>query len=408
MDRIQQTKSVVKSGIEVGKSVAQSSTTRSQKAVVQKDQSNHSFLLGVLLGSSIALSCSYFGPRLWNSETGRRIRNYCEQKYKEWTERRALNNTPAAAADDAEVPDNANEGCVGIQSDMAGKAAGCAGCPNQKICQSGEARQVDPAALEVKQKLSDVKNIVLVLSGKGGVGKSTVSTQLAFALSRQEKDIGLLDVDICGPSIPQMLGVKGSDIHMSAEGWSPVYVEERLAVMSIGFMLPNYDDPVIWRGPRKNGLIKQFLTDVIWGALDTLVIDTPPGTSDEHMSIVTYLKEAGITGAVIVTTPQEVALADVRKEINFCKKTEIPILGVIENMSGFTCGGCGSVTNIFPSNMSGGAEKMCADMNVPFLGKVPLTPHISQAGENGARIADASSAKVMDGLAQKLSKKLSL
>ena len=170
-------------------------------------------------------------------------------------------------------------------------------------------------------KLSQVKHKILVLSGKGGVGKSTVSAQLAFALANQGKQVGLLDIDICGPSIPTMLGLVGQEVHQSASGWSPVYVEDNLGVMSIGFMLPTTDDAVIWRGPRKNGLIKQFLTDVDWGQLDYLIIDTPPGTSDEHISIVQYLKATNVDGAVIVTTPQEVAMADVRKEINFCKKT---------------------------------------------------------------------------------------
>ncbi len=182
---------------------------------------------------------------------------------------------------------------------------------------------------------------MLVLSGKGGVGKSTMSTQIALSLAQDENlNIGLLDIDICGPSIPRMLGLENQEVHQSNEGWSPVYLEENLAVMSIGFMLPNKDDPVIWRGPRKNGLIKQFLTDVLWDSLDYLIVDTPPGTSDEHISIIQYLKKANVYGAIIVTTPQEVALSDVRKEINFCKKTKTTVLGVIENMSGFVCPGC--------------------------------------------------------------------
>jgi len=170
-----------------------------------------------------------------------------------------------------------------------------------------------------------------------------------------------------------MLGLERQEVHQSNDGWSPVYVEDNLAVMSIGFMLPNKDDPVIWRGPRKNGLIKQFLTDVIWEELDYLIIDTPPGTSDEHISIIQYLKKANVHGAVVVTTPQEVALSDVRKEINFCKKTDTPVLGVIENMSGFVCPGCKCESQIF-SPVTGGAEKMCQDMSVPLLSQVPLEP----------------------------------
>ena len=154
-----------------------------------------------------------------------------------------------------------------------------------------------------------MKNIILVLSGKGGVGKSTVSTQLAQTLAHlgrsdeQEIDVGLLDIDICGPSVPRMLGLEGSDVHRSNTGWSPVYLEDNFAVMSIGFLLPNKDDPVIWRGPRKDGLIRQFLTDVLWESLDYLIIDTPPGTSDEHISIVNFLSKTNLLGAIIVTTP---------------------------------------------------------------------------------------------------------
>jgi Mrp family chromosome partitioning ATPase len=147
--------------------------------------------------------------------------------------------------------------------------------------------------------------VILVLSGKGGVGKSTVSTQLALTLAHQDENcnVGLLDIDICGPSVPRMLGLETQEVHQSNQGWSPVYYEDNLAVMSIGFLLPSKDDAVIWRGPRKNGLIKQFLTDVLWEDLDYLIIDTPPGTSDEHISIIQYLKKTRIAGSIIVTTP---------------------------------------------------------------------------------------------------------
>lgn len=200
--------------------------------------------------------------------------------------------------------ENSNEGCVGPNSAQAGKADGCAGCPNQAACASGEAK-ADPSIAFVQNKMSLVKHKILVLSGKGGVGKSTFAAQLSFALAQQGKQVGLLDIDICGPSIPRMLGLVGHEVHQSASGWSPVYVEDNLGVMSIGFMLPSRDDAIIWRGPRKNGLIKQFLTDVVWNELDYLIIDTPPGTSDEHISIVQYLKPTKIDGAVVITTPRK-------------------------------------------------------------------------------------------------------
>lgn len=226
--------------------------------------------------------------------------------------------------------------------------------------------------------MGTVKNKILVLSGKGGVGKSSFTTQLSFALSHDEEtQVGVMDIDICGPSIPKMFGLDGEQIHSSNSGWSPVYVTDNLGVMSIGFILQDADDAIIWRGPKKNGLIKQFLKDVDWGDLDFLVVDTPPGTSDEHLSVVQYLKETGITGAILITTPQEVALQDVRKEIDFCRKVKIPIIGVVENMAGFVCPNCQGESVIFAPT-TGGAKKMAADTNVRFLGSIPLDPRIGK------------------------------
>jgi len=273
--------------------------------------------------------------------------------------------------------------CPGTESELAGKASSCAGCPNQQICATTP-KGPDPDLAAVSERMSVIKHKLLVLSGKGGVGKSTFSAQLSFALAQIGAEVGLLDIDICGPSIPRMLGVEGEQIHSSNLGWSPVYVQDNLGVMSVGFLLDSTNDAVIWRGPRKNGLIKQFLKDVYWeGGLDFLVIDTPPGTSDEHLSISQYLKASGDMGhAVIVTTPQDVALIDVRKEINFCKKVGIPILGVVENMSAFVCPKCQKETTIFGSS-SGGAEAMAKDMGVPFLGRIPLDPTIARACDEG-------------------------
>lgn len=224
-------------------------------------------------------------------------------------------------------PEGANVDCPGGPgTEGAGTSSACDGCPNQATCSTGTPT-IDPAVARVSARLSGVKHIVLVLSGKGGVGKSTFSSQLAFTLAEQGMSVGLLDVDICGPSVPRMLGAVGAKVHKSASGWSPVWLTENLGVMSIGFMLPSEDDAVIWRGPKKNGLITQFLGDVEWGELDYLIVDTPPGTSDEHISVVQLLCGgeggagapcANLAGAVVITTPQEVAMADVRKELNFC------------------------------------------------------------------------------------------
>ncbi|CAK1550902.1 unnamed protein product [Leptosia nina] len=283
------------------------------------------------------------------------------------------------------VPENAPHHCPGTQSEDAGKASACAGCPNQNICASGIPAGPDPAIEIIKNRLSNVKHKILILSGKGGVGKSTLTSLLGHGLSAKNADInvGILDADICGPSQPRVLGVRGEQVHNSGSGWSPVYVKDNLSLMSIGFLLGSPDDAVIWRGPKKNGMIKQFLSEVDWGDLDYLLIDTPPGTSDEHLSSVQYLSEAGLTGAVIVTTPQEVALLDVRKEIQFCKKVAVPILGVIENMSLFVCPNCHTRSEIFPAT-TGGASQMCNDLGVSLLGNLPLDPLLARCCDSGA------------------------
>ena len=227
-----------------------------------------------------------------------------------------------------------------------------------------------------------------------------------LAASSDTTNVGVLDIDLCGPSLPRIFGVEGEQIHQSGSGWSPVYVEDNLSVMSAGFLLPSPDAAVIWRGPKKNGLIKQLLRDVDWGEnVDFLLVDTPPGTSDEHLSIVQYLAEAGIDGAVIVTTPQDVAILDVRKEIDFCQKVNLKMLGIIENMSGFVCPKCHVKSEILPAS-SGGADKLSADTGIPILGKVPLDPSIGQACDEGKSLfeeaLDSPVVKVYQEIVQKL------
>lgn len=208
----------------------------------------------------------------------------------------------------------------------------------------------------------------------------------AFALD-PDAQVGLMDTDICGPSIPRMLGVEEESIHISASGWSPVYVSDNLGVMSVQFMLPGRDEAVIWRGAKKNGLIKKFLMDVEWGPLDYMVVDTPPGTSDEHLSVNSYVGASGVDGAVLVTTPQEVALLDVRKELDFCRKAGIRVLGLVENMAGFVCPKCKNQSQIFKAT-TGGAEGLAREAGVKFLGKVPLDPRIGMACDFGESFFD--------------------
>lgn len=229
--------------------------------------------------------------------------------------------------------------------------------------------------------LKDVKHVALVLSGKGGVGKSSVTTQLALTLVNKGYKVGVLDIDLTGPSLPRMFGLEDKKIHQSSAGWIPVYTDDtkRLCVMSLGFLLPDRGDAVVWRGPKKTAMVRQFLKDVVWGELDYLLIDTPPGTSDEHISIAEELQKVGPDGAVLVTTPQAVATADVRKELNFCTKVGFKVLGVVENMSGYVCPHCSECTNVFSS---GGGQTLADDFGVPFLGSIPIDPGFIKMVEN--------------------------
>jgi len=217
----------------------------------------------------------------------------------------------------------------------------------------------------------------MVLSGKGGVGKSTVAVNLAVALARAGRRVGLLDVDLHGPSVPRMLGLEGRGVEVRGGAIVPV-TAGGLKVLSVGFLLPERDAPVIWRGPMKMNVIRQFLADVEWGDLDWLVIDSPPGTGDEPLSVCQLVD--GADGAVLVTTPQEVALADVRKSVNFCRQLGLPVLGVLENMSGFACPHCGRTTPLFGA---GGGERMADEMGVPLLGRIPIDPQMVEACDAG-------------------------
>ncbi|KAL9649931.1 hypothetical protein ABK040_008668 [Willaertia magna] len=282
--------------------------------------------------------------------------------------------------------DSVPEQCPGVESNQAGKTNACQGCPNQSLCSTGTMKEtIEKETKEIKESLKTIKHKLLILSGKGGVGKSTISSQLALSLSflNENQQIGVLDIDLCGPSIPTMFNLEGHQLRQSNLGWTPVYYEDNLAIISIGFMLPNKDDAVIWRGPKKNGLIKQFLKDVYWGDyLDYLIIDTPPGTSDEHLTICNYLKHTNLDGAIIVTTPQDVSCNDVKREINFCRKVGIPILGLVENMNGFICPKCNHESIIFHPT-SGGGKQLALDYQIEYLGSLSLDPIIMNACEKG-------------------------
>jgi ATP-binding protein involved in chromosome partitioning len=228
------------------------------------------------------------------------------------------------------------------------------------------------------ETLSHIGRKYVVLSGKGGVGKSTVAVNLAVGLALRGKKTGLLDSDLHGPSVPKMLGLEqfsapGDETHLTP---AELY-DGRLKVMSVQFLLQNLHESVIWRGPLKHAVISQFIGHTVWGDLDFLIIDSPPGTGDEPLSVIQTAKP---DGAIIVTTPQDVATFDVRKSIDFCVKLNLPVTGVIENMGGFVCSHCGQVTDIFGS---GGGKRMADDFGVPFLGSIPIDPRFVILSDGG-------------------------
>lgn len=231
---------------------------------------------------------------------------------------------------------------------------------------------------KLKERTARIKNTVVVLSGKGGVGKSTVAANLAVALSMKGFQVGLLDADMHGPSVPKILNLESEPVYADGENILPALAKHGLKVMSIGFLAGGPDEAVIWRGPLKMKVLRQLLADTEWGELDFLVVDLPPGTGDEPLSICQLIPDA--TGGILVTTPQDLSTADVRKCITFCRKLELPVLGVIENMSGFVCPHCGKAVDIFGE---GGGQRMAQDMGVPFLGRLPIDPVIVRSCDDG-------------------------
>ncbi len=235
-----------------------------------------------------------------------------------------------------------------------------------------------PEEPKLVSNLRGVKNKIMVMSGKGGVGKSTVSANLAATLAARGLKVGLLDSDIHGPTMPKMFGIEDQKPRVGEKGIMPVMASENLKVMSIGLLLDSKDTPVIWRGPAKMGAIKQFLEEVDWGVLDYLIIDLPPGTGDEPLSIAQLIGK--ITGAVVVTTPQDVALTSVRKSLNFASMLNVPIIGMVENMNGIICPHCNEKIDVFGK---GGVEKASEDFDVPILGTLPIDTKIAASGDSG-------------------------
>ena len=253
----------------------------------------------------------------------------------------------------------------------------------------------------LKRNLSKIKNKLIVMSGKGGVGKTTVAVNLAYELALKGNKVGILDVDIHGPNIAKMLGIEERKLAGSKLGIEPVGVLPGLKAISLALLLESKDQPVIWRGPLKMLTIKQFLSDVNWGELDYLIVDSPPGTGDEPLSVCQLISD--INGAVIVTTPQDVAVLDSRKCVMFAKELKVPIIGIIENMSGFVCPHCKKEIDLFGV---GGGEKSASDLKVPFLGRIPIEPEIVKLGDSGQPFIhfkkESPTAKNMDEIIRKI------
>ena len=255
----------------------------------------------------------------------------------------------------------------------------CGSCSKADEC-TDVRKEVYEQEQRLKVRMGKIKHKIAVISGKGGVGKSTVTVNLAmaFAMHGHANYVGILDADIHGPCVPKILGVKGQRLQAIPIGVFPVMAPLGIKVVSMDFLLPNDEAPVIWRGPLKMTAIRQFLSDIVWGELDFLFIDLPPGTGDEPLSVMQLLPE--MDGVVIVTIPSEVSQIVVKKAVTFTRQLGVPIIGIIENMSGFVCPNCGAEINIFKV---GGGQKISEDLVVPFLGSIPIDPEICRDSDNG-------------------------
>lgn len=254
----------------------------------------------------------------------------------------------------------------------------------------------------VTESLQKIKNKLIVMSGKGGVGKTSVSVNLSIALAAKGYKVGIMDVDLHGPDVPRMLGLEGMLALNQNQKLTPISFSENLKAVSVESLTQNKDDAIIWRGPIKHSAIRQFIADVAWGELDFLIIDSPPGTGDEPLSVAQTIPDAK---AIIVTTPQEVALADIRKSINFCKTVKMEIFGLIENMSGFTCPNCGEKIDLFGT---GGGERTANVMGVTFLGRIPFDLNVVSCGDTGVsfqeKYKDSTVTKAFADIAEKMTK----
>ena len=273
----------------------------------------------------------------------------------------------------------------------------------KETVQQAQQEIMDERTLNLKNNMAKIKHKIVIISGKGGVGKTTVAVNLAISLASIGLRVGILDVDITGPNVVKMLGVNPENkprIDAEAKKFYPVNGPLNLKVVSMAFLTINPDEPVIWRGPMKMGAVRQFLADAIWGDLDYLICDLPPGTSDETLDILQLIPDENV---IVVTTPQEVALMDARKTIKMAMVMERKVLGIVENMSGFKCPHCNQSIDLFPA---GGGEKASKDFGVELLGKIPFETEVSQQGDQGLpfilKYSDSESAKAFKSIVSKI------
>ncbi len=246
-------------------------------------------------------------------------------------------------------------------------------------------RQLEQQKQVIAERSAAIKHKIGIISGKGGVGKTTVAVGIASVLAAQGNAVGLLDTDITGPNVPLMMGIERQKARADASGKliEPVVASGNIKVMSMGMLATDRDAPVIWRGPMRSMAIRQFVADVNWGELDYLIIDLPPGTGDEPLTVAQAIP--GLDGMIVISTPQQASLEDCRKAINFTRQLDLEVLGVVENMSGFICPHCGVETPIFGT---GGAENMAKEMGVSFLGRLPVAPQVVTSTDQGIPLTD--------------------
>ena len=252
----------------------------------------------------------------------------------------------------------------------------CGTCDKSNTCSPEEREAHERERLE--KTLGGIRHKLMVMSGKGGVGKTTIAINLAVVLSMEGLRVGLLDADIHGPNVPKMLGVELKHLGGARGGLRPIEVLPNLHIISMAYLIQNRDNPVVWRGPLKHSAISQFISEVEWGPLDFFIIDLPPGTGDEPLSVAHLIKS--VDGSIVVTTPQDVALLDSRKSVNFSKVLKIPVIGIVENMSGMKCPHCGKDIPLFKI---GGGERAAKELHVPFLGRIPIDPQMVQNCDSG-------------------------